>query len=267
MFYYSDVVFERDRKAILSLIITKKNYNNAFYKIYDNSKRVIYQEEVKDNKIIFNITDLKEKLNNYTIEIIKENKIHTLPFLICLLEKDEKYIVCDIDFTLSATNLFLYISKNVLHIKALYNSQYFLNQLSKFFQIIYLTGRRQNFTKITKIWLEKNNFPPGPLLARSIDYNGNLKMFKTEVLKKITTISKNGIGIGDLKSDILAYLSNNIVPIKIEHPLFYYSKNNNYKYVRNYYVVFSWKGIEKLFIEKNLLGFSDLINSNCDIKF
>ncbi len=255
MFCYSDSILKKGEHGLFSLVIRKKKYNNSIYKIYDNLKTVIFEDKIEDNKIHFKMEDLKEKLNNFSIEIIEKNKIHILPFSICFLERDEKYIVCDIDFTLSATNLFLYISNNVLHIKALYNSQYFLNKLSKFFRIIYLTGRKENFTRITKIWLEKNNFPQGPLLARGMDYSNDLGMFKTEILKKITTISKNGIGIGDLKSDIYAYLNNNIIPIKIQHPLFYYSKNNSYKYVKNHYVVYSWKGIEKLFIQENLLGF------------
>jgi len=256
MFYYSDIICEKGKEDFFSLIIMKKNCNNCIYKIYDGSKTLIFQEKISDNKIHFKINGAKEKLNNYFIEITKKNKIYTLPFSICFLEKDEKYLICDIDFTLSATNLFLYISNNVLHIKALYNSQYFLNELSKFFRIIYLTGRKENFTRITKIWLEKNNFPPGPLLTRSINHSNDLGVFKTEILKKITGISKNGIGIGDLTSDIVAYLNNNIIPIKIRHPLFYYSKNSNYKYVKNHYIVYSWKGIERLFIEEKLLGFT-----------
>jgi len=255
MFCYSDLILQKGKTDYFSLFINKKNYNDCEYIIYDQSNNIISKDKIKDNQISFKVEDTKFPLNNYLIEINKNNKIYKIPFSVCFLEKDEKYIICDIDFTLSATNIFLYISNNVLHIKALYNSQYFLNELSNFFRIIYLTGRKESFTRITKIWLEKNNFPPGPLLARKMDYNNSLGMFKTEVLKKITDISKNGVGIGDLKSDIFAYLNNNIIPIKIQHPLFYYSKNDKYKYIKDHYVVSSWKGIEKLFIQEKLLGF------------
>lgn len=256
MFYYSDLILEKKKSDSFSIFINKNSYNDLPYKIYDEDKNLILEDKILNNKISFKIDKHKKVLNNYLIEINKNNKIYKIPVTICILEKDEKYIICDIDFTLSATNFFLYLSNNVLHIKALYNSQYFLNELSKFFRIIYLTGRKESFTRITKIWLEMNNFPPGPLLARNIDYKNNLCMFKTEVLKNITTISKNGVGIGDLKSDIFAYLNNNILPIKIQHPLFYYSKNDKYKYKDNHYIVYSWKGIERLFIDKKLFGFN-----------
>ena len=75
---------------------------------------------------------------------------------------------------------------------------------------------------------------------------------KTEILKKITSISKNGIGIGDLKSDILAYIASGIVPIKIKHPFNYYKcKIIDTKFIDNYYLAKSWYGIEKLFEEKH----------------
>ena len=118
-------------------------------------------------------------------------------------------------------------------------------------RIIYLTGRIERYTKMSRIWLEKNLYPIGPILARPNNYPLKLADFKSGILKRITSINKCGIGIGDLKSDIQAYIASDIVPIKIKHPF------NDYKSTRldtrfkdGYWIARSWSGIEQLFREK-----------------
>ena len=104
---------------------------------------------------------------------------------------------------------------------------------------------------MSRIWLEKNLYPIGPIVARPKDFPLKLADFKTNMLKRITAISSQGIGIGDLKSDIIAYQQSGIVPIKIKHPFNdYKSTRTDIQFKDNFYLVKSWSGIEQLFREK-----------------
>ena len=253
MFWYSDNVVSEKKDINFELFSTEKQILGSNINFF-NRNSLIYSGFINKYNTRITLPPIYSEIEEYKIEVITKNKRKlVLPYTVLNLNKEEPYIVCDIDFTLSATNVFLYMTRNIVHIKTIINSVEVLNDLSKKFKIIYLTGRLEKYTKLSKIWIEKNNYPKGPLLARPKTYSLNLEIFKTNVLKQITIISKNSVGIGDLESDIMAYKNNGIIPIKIKHPLLFYSKKESYKYLDSYYLVNSWYGIEKIFKEKNLL--------------
>jgi len=248
----NDLVIEAGTKPVI--IFNPKN------KVLEKSKISIFQG---DNVVWEGIFSEKEtdiylptperEFTKYQMEIAHQGKKREIHFTVLQLKKDEPYIICDIDFTISATNVFLYLTENLLKIEKIYHSREVLHELSKNIKIIYLTGRIIKYANMTKKWLHMNGYPDGPLISRAYSIPYNLEEFKKNSIENIVKINKNGIGIGDLKSDILAYQANNIVAIRIMHPLFSYSKKDNYNLKNNHYIVNSWKGIEKLFNEKKLV--------------
>lgn len=228
-------------------------------KVLDNSKISVYLDGKSVKEALFSsnsVIELPEPENDFTkydIEIISDFKKREISFTVLKLKKDEPYVICDIDFTLSATNIFLYLTENLLKIKKIYHSKEALQEIAKNNKIVYLTGRIIKYAGLTKKWLHLNGYPEGPLISRGYEVPYNLEEFKKNSIKEIVKLSDKGVGIGDLKSDILAYKANNIVAVRIVHPILSYSKKDNYQYRDNHYVVNSWKGIEKLFNEKKLL--------------
>lgn len=249
----NDLIVQSDTKPILDLSCIDGLSLDSPIKILKDDDE-IWSGEVSTNQSKIELAIPDGDYSNYQIEIVKNNKKTNMHFSILKLDKDEPYIICDIDFTLSATNVFLYLTENLLKIKKIYLSKEVLQELAKTTKIIYLTGRVIKYAYLTKKWLLLNGYPNGPLISRTQDVFYNLENFKKRTIEKIVKISQNGIGIGDLKSDIAAYQYNKIVPIRIIHPIISYSKKENYLFKNGCYTVNSWKGIEKLFREVLLLN-------------
>lgn len=247
MIAYSDIIIQKKNSPVIKFEIKKKCYLGSLLKIkYRNE--TIYQNKLTNliQEIDLNLIPDKDYVE-LLVEIESDVNSIKFPVSILVLNPDEPYIICDIDFTVSSTNFLLFLTKNLLHIKTLQYSAEVLKKLSKHYKIIYLTGRFESYTKLTKLWLRKNLFPRGPLISRKFETSFQLEAFKCNALKNIVKISKKGIGIGDLKSDISAYLTHNLIAIKINRLPFFNKKSSSYKYNKNYYQVMSWKGIEKLF--------------------
>ncbi len=250
MIWYSDCVVSDNDKVSLDLYTHSGLMLGQTIHIYRCGKNVWSGTMDSQNKHI-ELPSLNDNLEHYTIVLSDGLSRVSYPLTAMRLHHDEPYIICDIDFTISATNAFKYLMRKITGLKTIGNSMDVLRRLSEHYRIIYLTGRIERYTKMSRIWLEKNLYPIGPIVARPKDFPLKLADFKTNMLKRITAISSQGIGIGDLKSDIIAYQQSGIVPIKIKHPF------NDYKSTRldtifkdGYWIARSWSGIEQLFREK-----------------
>ena len=250
MIWYSDCIVTDQNNASLDLYTHSKLMLGKSINIYRCGENVWSGVMDSKNKHI-ELPPPDEVLQHYTIVLSDERLRVSYPWTVMRLQPDEPYIICDIDFTISATNAFKYLMRKITGLKTIGNSMDVLRRLSEYYRIIYLTGRIERYTKMSRIWLEKNLYPIGPILARPNNYPLKLADFKSGILKRITSINKCGIGIGDLKSDIQAYIASDIVPIKIKHPF------NDYKSTRldtrfkdGYWIARSWSGIEQLFREK-----------------
>ena len=250
MIWYSDCIVTDQNNASLDLYTHSKLVIGQTIHIYRCGESV-WSGKMDDQKKHIELPPPKDSLEHYTIVFSNEWTRVSYPWTVMRLLSDEPYIICDIDFTISATNAFKYLMRKITGLKTIGNSMDVLRRLSEHYRIIYLTGRIERYTKMSRMWLEKNLYPIGPILARPKDFPLKLADFKTNILKSITAISSQGIGIGDLKSDIIAYQQSGIVPIKIKHPF------NDYKSTRldtrfkdGYWIARSWSGIEQLFREK-----------------
>lgn len=249
MVNYSDVIVQKGETPVITFYPGKRVVAGSIITV-KYRQNVIFKGVCTKSEEKIPLPLLNENLSEYTVEISYENAVHTFPVSVLTLEKDEPYIICDIDFTISATTLYEYITSNILHMKTITNSSEILNLLSSRYRIIYLTGRHFCYTKLTKLWLKKNHFPAGPILSRKNESSFHLKNYKIKALDSIVAISKNGIGIGDLKSDTQAYLAHNIPAVKITHPILFGSNKDYIAKGNNIYKVKSWCGIENLFKDK-----------------
>ncbi len=250
MIWYSDCIVTDQNNASLDLYTHSKLVIGQTIHIYRCGESV-WTGKMDDQKKHIELPPPKDSLEHYTIVFSNEWSRVSYPWTVMRLLPNEPYIICDIDFTISATNAFKYLMRKITGLKTIGNSMDVLRRLSEHYRIIYLTGRIERYTKMSRMWLEKNLYPIGPILARPKDFPLKLADFKTNILKSITAISSQGIGIGDLKSDIIAYQQSGIVPIKIKHPFNdYKSTRTDIQFKDNYYLVKSWSGIEQLFREK-----------------
>lgn len=52
-------------------------------------------------------------------------------------------------------------------------------------QLVYLTGRSDQYRAVTESWLDRHGFPAGPLLMRKGNDWRNASLYKEEMLKKL----------------------------------------------------------------------------------
>ncbi len=249
MVIFNDIVTKYRENNEATLYCKNRKVFPSEISIYDSNSKRVFTGSIKDETTPITIPLSDKKYSDYRVEIIKKSIKHHSYFSVLQLTENEPYIICDIDYTVSATNVFLYLTENLLLLKKVFYSSDVLKKLSENYRIIYLTGRIMKYNHLTKKWLKMNGFPEGPLISRDYNIPYKLDSFKTKIVKSVADISKNGIGIGDLNSDIVAYLNNNIVAIKIKTKRFSFLNRNDYELKDNYYNVDSWKGIEKIFKE------------------
>jgi len=117
-------------------------------------------------------------------------------------------MIFDIDGTISQTDwLELYLkesSKNTVPIQCAAET---LRELSRRYNIMYLSARPRVLLDTTEQWLARNHFPPGPLLtASNIDQGLEAERFKAKAIRhQKTYLWQILIGVGNLESDAEAY--------------------------------------------------------------
>ena len=251
---YSDAIIYENQHPQLVFSLPNFKGEQTLLEIYQKKQLL---DNFSINNQIINVPlpdNIKLDQDLTEIELVVSNKTEKqfFTYSVLKLSENEPYIICDIDFTISATNFILYLSNNILSIKSLKYSADTLNDLSHHYKIIYLTGRLDLHSRVTKIWLSNHGFPKGPIIARSRQDLRGLAKFKINALEKIIPVSAQGIGIGDLRSDITAYRYHGLLPIHIRRLPYFYKSNDHYKFKNGYYRVKTWKGIQKLFNEKLL---------------
>ncbi len=246
---YSDTIYTDDESPVIIFTVFKKIYIGGKYEIFAGNDLILagtVDKSIMHIKLDVNMPELFM----VNVRLSNENVQFNFPVTLCRLRKDQDYIICDIDFTISATSFYHFITTNLLRMKTILHSSEILNKLSSDYRVIYLTGRSHILTRLTKQWLVNNNYPDGPLLSRWFESSIELLKFKIKAIAGITPISRNGIGIGDLRSDIKAYMHHKLKAIKIIHPVLFKRTDSYVKKGDNFYKVSTWKAIEKIFKDK-----------------
>lgn len=127
-------------------------------------------------------------------------------------------IIVDIDETISITDYpSLVFGVGTDESKPYHHAHDVLTELSREFEITYLTSRPQWLTGETRKWLAKHGFPAGTVLttARMIDvyWPGPFKKRAIAALRRASPDLL--IGIGDRHTDVEAYVGNNMLALVV----------------------------------------------------
>lgn len=159
--------------------------------------------------------------------------------------QDRVGVIIDVDETISMTDYpSLIFGARTDKSKPYDRARNVLTNLSRQFDIIYLTARPQWLTGHTRKWLKDKGFPPGPVLttARMVDvyWPGS---FKKRVIAALRSISPNLlIGIGDRHTDAEAYAANGMLALVV-------NPRRSAVYPEHAEVLKDWSAIEAFFEE------------------
>jgi hypothetical protein len=122
-------------------------------------------------------------------------------------DRYDPILVVDIDDTLCQTRVLALLADNDDPSPPLPGAPETLQILSRRFHIVYLTGRPREMIPKTRRWLEKNQFPVGPVLTWDIDkYPWSQADYKKKRIDKLQDDFENvTIGIGNTEKDYQAY--------------------------------------------------------------
>ncbi len=130
---------------------------------------------------------------------------------------DRTIVAVDIDETVSATQYRLLLLTDDDTSRPLSGSDAALTQLADHCQIVYITGRPRFLWEKTQRWLERNGFPPGPLITapnlRQCIVQASFK--RKELASMRETWPGALIGIGDRGADIHAYGENGMLTLLV----------------------------------------------------
>jgi len=132
-------------------------------------------------------------------------------------DKTKPAIVIDIDHTIADIAMEKFIVTRTKDIKPLPGAREALEDLSKTYDLIFLTARDKHLLHRTKEWLNLNRFPSAPVFFRDMSREAfSESKFKTDKIAQIkATWSNVTCGIGDKLSDAQAYLANGLKTIII----------------------------------------------------
>jgi hypothetical protein len=129
-------------------------------------------------------------------------------------------IVCDIDETVSVTNYSALLAEGQddLGSQPLPGAAKVMTELSKRFNVIYITGRPRFLLNKSRRWLKTHGFPAAPVVtAPTLNEAIRVQKFKGGQIADLRCLSSNLlIGIGNAKTDSEAYAANGLVTLIID---------------------------------------------------
>ncbi len=143
-------------------------------------------------------------------------KMPSAPMLVASRAEKTPLVVVDIDHTLVESGFHRVLLGGA---KPMADSARVLRLLGRKNTIVYLTHRPDILTRKTKVWLNKYDYPDGPvLLSKLKDVFGDSGKFKTARLSAIKKSFPNvSMGIGDKPSDAQAYIDTGLSAYLIPH--------------------------------------------------
>ncbi len=129
-------------------------------------------------------------------------------------------IVCDIDETVSLTDYASLLSDDSADSgsKPLPGAARTMKELAGRFNLIYITGRPRFLLNKSRRWLERNGFPPAPVVtALTLAEAIGVQKYKGGQIADLKCLSSNLlIGIGNARTDSEAYASQGLLTLIIE---------------------------------------------------
>ncbi len=165
---------------------------------------------VGDYRITAEIVDVAFRRQRELLEL------RPVDMVLSIREPTAPFIVVDLDRTLVGSSFFHVMIDRA---EPMADSQEVMQRLARDYNVIYLTHRPLHFTPLSRAWLDRHNFPTGPLFSSTIDeFLDGSGPYKTARLSDIRQTFRNlQIGIGDKASDVLAYHANGMEAYWIPH--------------------------------------------------
>ena len=222
--YGEDVLARPGDTVILSAILARdippylgKRISGAVVNFFAGSERigVSITDDVGIASIKFKLPD--EQTEDILITCILNEADKYLAdagtIYLAVSEESAPVLITDIDLTIADITSFQFLITRNRNTPPMPGASEALTRLSEQYRIVYLTAREDILTNRTKEWLSMNGFPPGPLIARSMRNDRlAIKRYKTRKVSEIKSLFPNTqIGVGDKKSDCIAYLRSGLV--------------------------------------------------------
>jgi hypothetical protein len=157
---------------------------------------------------------LPEGMHRYRVSVGRK----TPEVLVRVLPRQAPVIVVDIDKTIADVTPQGFIFRRVQNVRTMPGSRDALKELSRTFQILYLTARDHIYTRKTRLWLRLKGFPEAPIFLRKGTrfWSASPRDHKLERLKELRGQFPNvPWGVGDKPGDVAAYAAHGIKPILI----------------------------------------------------
>jgi len=219
-----DALAELNKPVGLHCKVERKNLlrgdlRNANVTISVNGEQIA--KVVTDEQGVARASYMPKELGVYTIVFECEegtdySEAKASSTLFCR-DKTKPAIVIDIDHTIADIAMERFLVTRTKDIKPLPGAQEVLDELSKTYDLIFLTARDKHLLHRTKAWLDHNRFPSAPVIFRDMSREAfSESKFKTEKIAQIKATWTNiTCGIGDKLSDAQAYLANGLKTIII----------------------------------------------------
>lgn len=159
-------------------------------------------------------------------------------------DPDRVILAVDIDYCIVRTNYVrLLFGRHIPVSPPFPEAREVLAELSKEYQILYLTARPRSMLDRTREWLEHYAFPPGPVVV-SDRFRHVLRQleWKRDMLKQLhQQYPSLLVSFGNRKLDVQSALPNNLLPLIIE------SIENDIKPGRGDVVLEDWQAVREFF--------------------
>jgi len=219
-----DALTELNKPVDLHCKVERKNLlrgdlQNANVTITVNGTQVA--KVVTDKQGVATANYIPKELGTYTIifeceESADYSNAQASSSLFCR-DKTKPAIVIDIDHTIADIAMEKFLVTRTKDIKPLPGAKEVLDELTKTYDLIFLTARDKHLLHRTKEWLSINRFPSAPVIFRDMSREAfSESKFKTEKIAQLKATWTNiTCGIGDKLSDAQAYLANGLKAIII----------------------------------------------------
>lgn len=133
-----------------------------------------------------------------------------------LREASRPTLVVDLDGTICASPQSDVAMLPPERIAVVEGSPAVLTRLAKRYDLIYLTARDDALLGASRDWLDRNAFPPGPLLVRDLTlFTLSAEQYKEDRLKALAKEFRLTAGVGDRAEDAEAYMAAGLLAILV----------------------------------------------------
>jgi hypothetical protein len=159
--------------------------------------------------------------------------------IVDVLPADAPVLVLDVDHTITEISTFRFAFTSNPNIHSLPDAIDVIPRLAKRFSIVYLTARDHSFLGKTRSWLRLNNLPDGPVFLRRRRFWSQAAVdHKLERLGELKRTHRIVAGVGDLPTDVKAYLSNGMAAYHMD-------PGGKWPHLEGSTKVRSWKELEE----------------------